>query len=718
MTPILDSALALVSRGFFVFPLVPNSKIPAIKEFPRLASTDPNQVLRWWAENPEYNIGISTSTFGVSEALLAVDIDNKGAKKGDEEILKLELEGANFPDTFQQTTPTGGRHLVYRVTEPLKQGVNILGPGLDTRARGGYIVGAGSRIGGRTYTASDRRLALAPEWLTARLRRSPERKIAEAKRIEGVDPLRANARAEDYLENQAPLAVEGQGGDQTTFVVACKVKDFGVNQESCFELLAGHWNDRCSPPWSPDELFAKVANAYRYGESPVGVASPEADFKKIEEPPPVLSPIAKLNEEYAYIGGNKGIVIQETTDPEGNFTRHFIDVATFHQNLCSQTMTFGDGPVPTTRVWLKHPDRRSYDDLCFEPGKNPPKRFYNLWKGYTVEPLDRPPTDEEQSSLDEFIEHARLNICGNDPKLFNWLIGYFAHLIQKPWELPLVALVFRGKKGVGKNALVERVGYLLGSHFTVVSNRRYLTGNFNSFIENKVMLTLDEAFWSGDKAAEGVLKDLITGTYHQIERKGQEPYRMRNRLRVIILGNEDWLVPATEDERRFAVFNVGNGRFQDRKFFREMREKMERGGYRLLLKYLQEFDISDLDVTEAPVTEGLHEQKIQAMGPFFQWWFDCLSEGRIVGSDFGNDWPAEIEKDRLRDALGRYTADRRISGRHPSIVAFGRQLKEVCPGADSDLRKQETRLYGIPALALAREEWDKRIGHRTKWSQE
>src|SRR5690606_13114237 len=147
----------------------------------------------------------------------------------------------------------------------------------------------------------------------------------------------------------------------------------------------------------------------------------------------------------------------------------------------------------------------------------------------------------------------------------------------------------RGGKGTGKNALVDRVGYLLGNHYLLTSNRRYLVGNFNGHLEHCLLFALDEAFWSGDKQAEGQLKDLITGSHHVIEHKGKEPYSVENCTRIVIIGNEEWLVPSSHDERRFAVFHVGDGRKQDRAFFQAMREGMERGGYRLLLRYLLDY---------------------------------------------------------------------------------------------------------------------------------
>src|SRR6185312_15948020 len=107
-------------------------------------------------------------------------IDNKVNSKGEkingaEELLRLEINGFLFPPTLEQTTPTGGKHLIYRVKEPVRQGVNVLGKGLDIRAFGGYIVGAGSTIRGLEYTINDHEIADAPEWLVSRCRKAAVR---------------------------------------------------------------------------------------------------------------------------------------------------------------------------------------------------------------------------------------------------------------------------------------------------------------------------------------------------------------------------------------------------------------------------------------------------------------------------------------------------------------------------------------------------------------
>jgi hypothetical protein len=736
----LEHALALAKEGFHVFPLAPTSKLPAIDDFPTRATRDPAQIAKWWTcpvmglEQP-YNVGISTTRFGDSEALLVIDVDNKDGKDGNGELLKLELQGLEIPGTREQTTPTGGRHIIFRVSSPVRQGVEVLGRGLDIRSGGGFIVGVGSCTERGVYASVGGDLVGAPGWLIDRCGNANERRGLDRDGGPGaVDPALARSRGVRYLESEAPLAIQGDGGDQTTFSVACRLMDLGCDELSAYELLLDHWNDRCEPPWSAGEISLKVQNAARYRRHPIGSHAPELDFvpPPADEPPldevispqnevDELHPIEQLNKEFAFVvAGGGGHILWETVDHHGKPRLEHLGIQTFHQKLAAVVDL--ESRKPLTEVWMRSKRRRDYDGICFRPGLETPPRFYNLWKGFTYAPFghDENPSSEARESVEAFLDHALTNVCRGEDRLFKWLIGYFAHLVQRPWEKPLVALVFRGGKGTGKNALIERIGTLLGGHFLLTSNRRYLIGNFNGHLENCLLFALDEAFWSGDKQAEGTLKDLITGKSHVIEHKGKEPYTVENCTRVAIIGNEDWLVPASQDERRFAVFDVGDGRKQDRAYFQTMREGMERGGYRVLLRYLLDFNLTGIELNDAPRTLALLDQKVSSLDPFYQWWLESLGEGKLVCADFGGDWPTEpIDKDRVRNAFRRYTRDRNIKGRIPEDRTVGKLFHKACPKLDASGKRREggelINTYKLPPLAEARTLWETFIGHAVPW---
>ena len=144
------------------------------------------------------------------------------------------------------------------------------------------------------------------------------------------------------------------------------------------------------------------------------------------------------------------------------------------------------------------------------------------------------------------------------------------------------------------------MGSLLGEHYVLVSDPRFVTGRFNSHLVSCLLLHADEGFWAGDRQAEGKLKDLITGDHHFIEYKGKEPIRVSNYVRLLVTGNPDWLVPAGFEERRFAVLDIGERHMQDHAYFAAIDAEMENGGREALLDHLLKFDLKSVDLRSNP----------------------------------------------------------------------------------------------------------------------
>lgn len=728
----LQAAIKLATAGFYVFPLAPNSKIPALKDlnYNEEATRDLEKIKKWWIEpisrtERKYNVGIITSRYdfkGETKALLAVDIDvNKG---GFATLKKLEDDGFEFPPTVFQDTPTGGRHLIYMVDEPLKQGVDVLGRGLDIRSRGGYLVGGGSVIGNKPYTIVYKPIAAPSLSLLNALesadRISPTPAHSPEETIE-VDMTSATQRATTYLEKHAPLAVEGSGGDETTFKVAAHLKDLGVDEFTAFELMSDLWNGRCSPPWDTDELSKKVENAYRYGQRPQGINSPEAAFTEIttmeEKKLPVLDdPVTELNREFAAVLTPSGVKI--IWKQKNNEIQYLTEEA-FHNFFQNRTITDANGKkLALTKLWMKSPNRESYFGICFEPGNQETSNHYNLWTGFT--PLSFPNYDEARAkkAFESFKEHIFENIAIGNEAHFKWIMGWFAAIIQKPGKKAFTALVLQGKKGTGKSIVANIVGSLFKSNYISVTNRRYLTGNFNAHLERCLMINLDEAFWSGDKQADSLLKILISEPTHRIERKGMESYNISNHTRVMIMGNEKWLVPATEDERRYAVFEVSQKRMQDNSFFSEMDYGMKIcGGLNYLFQYLKEFDLKGIDLDIPPKTQGLAKQKEFTIDPIYDWWKYCLEEGQIEENLEGG-WPDTISRTSLKDAYFRHLDDRRLNYvKRPNLHGVFDLLRECCdikeyrPKVDQS-EGLRPRQYKIPPLKECIEQYEKFTGKK------
>lgn len=286
-----ETALSLAAEGFHVFRVRPNSKLPYRKGWQGEATRDEATIRGWDLDGLDLNLGISTSKFGDDEALLVVDVDNKGAKQGDARLRELQHGGLELPNSRTHLTPSGGRHIFFRSDVPRRQGVDVLAVGLDTRSAGGFVVAPSSRVplGEYTVGTSDA-VANLPPWVADRCGVARQKTKPDAAVPVHTDADQATARAVRYLESDAPLAISGQGGNQTTFKVAARLKDFGVNADTAHDLMLEHWNDRCSPPWDLEDLVRIVDNAYAYGIERQGIAAPEASLRVVAEtnsmPPP------------------------------------------------------------------------------------------------------------------------------------------------------------------------------------------------------------------------------------------------------------------------------------------------------------------------------------------------------------------------------------------------------------------------------------------------
>lgn len=146
---LLTHALEYASRGWAVLPLhsiensrcsCGNAKCRSPGKHPRTtngvygASTDPNKINHWFANNPNANIGIAT---GAISALVVIDVDPKnGGSKSMTELIKKHGE---FRDTYTVRTGGNGQHHYFE--QPGYMVANgVPYPGIDIKGDGGYVV--------------------------------------------------------------------------------------------------------------------------------------------------------------------------------------------------------------------------------------------------------------------------------------------------------------------------------------------------------------------------------------------------------------------------------------------------------------------------------------------------------------------------------------------------------------------------------------------------
>jgi hypothetical protein len=84
-------------------------------------------------------------------------------------------------------------------------------------------------------------------------------------------------RATRYAQEAEP-SLQGSGGDQHAYSVACRLRDLGVSENTCTQLMLEHWYPRCEPNNKPEFISRKVRNAYKYAQDKAGHEAPDALF--------------------------------------------------------------------------------------------------------------------------------------------------------------------------------------------------------------------------------------------------------------------------------------------------------------------------------------------------------------------------------------------------------------------------------------------------------
>jgi Family of unknown function (DUF5906) len=445
--------------------------------------------------------------------------------------------------------------------------------------------------------------------------------------------------------------------------------------------------------------------------------------------------LAEMNAKYCVVqdGGKVDVLMFERhVQMIGKFV-HARDVPVFlsfeslRNKYCNQTVCVTEQqrngattltPKQLGHWWLKHPGRRQYDGIIFQPGgAEVIANKLNLWKGWGVEP--------KPGDWSLMREHIKTVVAAGNGESDSYAMNWLAWGVQHPAQRAETALVLKGKRGTGKGTLGNAMMRLYGQHATHISSADHLTGRFNAHLRDACFLFADEAYWPGDKSAEGSFKRLITEQTLFIEGKGRNGVTVPNMLHVMMASNEDWIVPAGEHERRFVVLEVSDCHIQDETYFDALYAQLEDGGYAAMLHDLLHHDISGWHPRRLPKTTTLLDQQRLSLSPLDQWWVELLEIGTLDGADphcpdhaMSNAHDRKvIESDgyggkRIRyvKQLGLYDQARRMVPRlrqHASDHALGHFLKKE-HGCASRKVLQE-RGWWFPDLLEARKAWETRF---------
>ena len=252
---------------------------------------------------------------------------------------------------------------------------------------------------------------------------------------------------------------------------------------------------------------------------------------------------------------------------------------------------------------------------------------------------------------------------------------------------------------------------------------------FNAVLAETCAVFLDEALWAGDRQGEQILKALITEDTFQLERKNYDPIPVKNRLRVMIASNNQWIVPVGTRGRRYAVFDVSD-KYADEKS-REHKAYWEPlqvqfgddapdDGRAAMLYDLRHMDLHSFNVRAVPESAAKTEQKLLSLRGAMSWLHQALQDG-VIGGDRWQETGLTVSKDHAYDCYKEFSKQRREW--QPEIKdAWSKNIHAVLGPNVKDTRptngNERVRSFQFAPLADCRRQFASHLGAPDlKWEE-
>ena len=400
---------------------------------------------------------------------------------------------------------------------------------------------------------------------------------------------------------------------------------------------------------------------------------------------------------------------------------------------------------PLVQYWLRHPLTPRYATVEYRPGvaqEDMSEGKLNLWRGWPIglrpgwddrrltvsgtEPLndgefDGPEMPPGHCKL--FLDHMLNAMCGGDEELMHYLLGWMADALWNPGPCE-TAIVLRGPEGSGKSLWAQNFMSLFGPHALTLDDPQQVIGNFNKHLADKSVIFADEAFFAGHHGHAAKLKTLVTRPDIFVEPKGVDGFVVPKMFRLIMASNEDHVIRAGREDRRFLVLNVDAGeRNQDKEYFGALVDEWNGGGRAALFRWLTGAWWGRAVAEELPfrrwprpVTAGLQEQMDLSLPAAQMVVHNMLREGEVPcahEADAARDM-VFVPTDLLIRAGGLRQNERKALGMALAVIAENEAKPDrVYIGTGHDRRQHRGKW--LPSLSECRRRWEANLGRKVAW---
>lgn len=344
-----------------------------------------------------------------------------------------------------------------------------------------------------------------------------------------------------------------------------------------------------------------------------------------------------ITDEYAIMKEQFETKNFKTMSPVGFYT-FLNDIWVFRERsqmkISYENLLLSDGS-PFLDKWLKDPHMKTYSYVTNDPSTDPsvfvlpdPPSPIFVYRTYECTPHP-----DALPLFDHFLDI----LTNHKQSIKEYVLNWCAHLLQMPLELPGVALIFIGQKGVGKDTFGDFFGtYLIGStYYQNYSNQLQYFDKHDSFKANKFLVKVEELSRKilCDENNDTYIKSSITAPTTTINPKNGTPYEVKNFKRVIGTTNHSNALNVDQNERRYVFSVVSPEKMGDHSYWNTLRSVLfTPSGAAAIASMLLSHDISSFNprlLPENTYLKQLQEDTTDSVQKFI----DQCDPGEYSGND-------------------------------------------------------------------------------------
>lgn len=266
------------------------------------------------------------------------------------------------------------------------------------------------------------------------------------------------------------------------------------------------------------------------------------------------------------------------------------DINLLYENVLLQDPK-NDTNIQFVNKWRETTNIRCFENVDFLPPPTLcPKQTFNTFNGLRAERLGG------YGDIEPFLQHLRI-LTNHDANGYDYMLDYMAHMVQKPGELPRVAVLFQSDEGTGKNLYFENFcNKIFGNEYLLVAcEMEKVVGRF-SMINNRLLVILDETKGKDSFSNSEKIKSIITSEEVAWERKGVDGIKLNNCGRYLFFSNNDIPIKISSSDRRFVVFKTPNDVKGNVEYFKNLITHFNDDGcIRSFYEFLMTRDITNWD---------------------------------------------------------------------------------------------------------------------------